>query len=591
MRHGTTGTREWGGGAIAPEKMLFMMLLWLLPASAFAFQQTFTFLSRSQLSFRVPSLCAMRLDELHHPFEKELNEIPASQYPFPKMPSQLFVSLAESQMELLAHSIASTESFDSKIKSMALYLPQENTKTGQLEFLPGVLYPHPSTERVFIASDADAGIAPTVPQTLTTLPGFAHATSLIPRYPMVTSAEAGVGKPEEVMCDPRTRASALSVPLFSGAQTVGVLLVWPRGGTTWTEREKEQVSRAAQSLSLALSMDIERKALQVQTDKFRDALSDSLHQVKNPLQALRTYGKLLQRKIADVDMNEVRLGQIPQLLALAEHLMEQSDRVIDLMTPMDSIVNTLERKPLALSPYQQPKISENMALTPWQPPTRSYFEFSRNETVLDTVDFHLENFLTPVVSALGEYYFASPPLPPQPTLVGDIHMEMAFIRDVLDPIISGYEAIASERRIGFQVIEDVDELPGVMVCPRSLQEAVSNVLDNALKYVTLPKSGSPFASNPSPQVRVHFRAMENPPGVSIRIEDNGPGVPKDDEEAIFQRGFRSASTSIVQGTGIGLDISLALLQRMGGRLSLARPESGSLGGTAFEFNLFRRPCQ
>jgi signal transduction histidine kinase len=557
----------------------------------FAFQNGFGFpLSTFRLSSRYSSLRAMRPDELHTPFKDEINGQPISLSPFPKMPSELFVSLAQSQMELLAHSMVSTDSFDSKIKSMALYLPQENIKTGQLEFLPGVLYPHPSTERVFIANDASAGIAPALPQMLTKLPGFANATSLLPRYPMVTSADAGVGKPEEVMCDPRTRASALSVPLFSGSHTVGVLLVWPRGGTTWSEAEKQQVSRAAQSLSLALSMDNERRALQVETDKFRDALSDSLHQVKNPLQALRTYGKLLQRKIADVDIEEVRFGEIPQLFALAEHLMVQSERVVDLMIPMDSIVNSLDRRPLALNPYPQTEISAHTALTPWQPPKqRSVMDFSRNETVVEALDFSREPLPTLATSLVVEYNFGSPPLPPQPTLVGDIVMEMAFIRDILDPILDGYAAIAAENGIDFQVIEDSTELPGVMVCPRSLQEAVSNVLDNALKYGALAKSGSPFTINHSPKIRVILRANEQPSGVSIRIEDNGPGIPEEDSEAIFRRGFRRLSTSQVDGTGVGLDISLALLQRMGGRLKLAPRVVDSLDGAAFEFTLFRNP--
>jgi hypothetical protein len=66
--------------------------------------------------------------------------------------------------------------------------------------------------------------------TFTKLPGFAHAMSLIPGYPMVSSAsdtKAGIGQAEEVMCDPISRNTALSVLLFFGSCIVGVLLVWP----------------------------------------------------------------------------------------------------------------------------------------------------------------------------------------------------------------------------------------------------------------------------------------------------------------------------------------------------------------------------
>ena len=129
------------------------------------------------------------------------------QRPFPLMPSQLFQELAASQLELLASSLSREDGRGRKTKSMALYLPQENSRTGQLEFLPAILYPPPSSERVFIASDSDSGRAPTMPRTLTKLPGFAHATSLLPGYPMVFMSsssdleESGAGLVEEVLCD------------------------------------------------------------------------------------------------------------------------------------------------------------------------------------------------------------------------------------------------------------------------------------------------------------------------------------------------------------------------------------------------------
>ena len=188
------------------------------------------------------------------------NEGPADQpqqySPIPVMPSQALQQLALSQLELLASSL--TTSGKSKVKSMALYLPQENVNTGQLEFLPAVRYPHPSSERIFIANEAESGVAPKLPRTLTTLPGFAHAASLLPGYPMVSSgSEAGVGVVEDVWCDVESRGgAALSVPLFSGSQTVGVLLVLPdvklAGESVWSTEDRQKVAQAAKSLSLAL---------------------------------------------------------------------------------------------------------------------------------------------------------------------------------------------------------------------------------------------------------------------------------------------------------------------------------------------------
>ena len=207
------------------------------------------------------------------------------QFPIPAMPSDNFRKMAQSQLELLASSLTRTDNPSvSKVQSMILYLPQENSYSGQLEFTPAILYPDPSTERVFIASDAASGQAPTLPKSLSKLPGFSSAPDLLPRYPMLAGGtDPGVGKAEEVLCDIRFKTSALSIPLLSGSATVGVLLVSPtvaldnKNSTThnansWTRRDKEQVSLAAQSLSMALRMDNERNTLMEQNNIFKPVI-------------------------------------------------------------------------------------------------------------------------------------------------------------------------------------------------------------------------------------------------------------------------------------------------------------------------------
>ena len=534
--------------------------------------------------------------------------------PIPSMPSPLFASLAQSQLELLAHSLTLSDSSHgkggastNKIKSMALYLPQENAKTGQLEFLPAVLYPPPSSDRVFIASDADSGVAPLLPKILTKLPGFAHATSLIPGYPMVSSSsdsDSAVGEAEEVMCDPITKNTAISVPLFSGSQTVGVLLVWPsvhakrEGASVWTEQDRKQVSRAAQSLSLALSMDTERSVLKEQTKYFRETLSNSLHQVKNPLQALRTYGKLLQQRIAN---NGYQGEQTPQLLNLAQQLSVQSDRVVDLLLPMDTLVDESGPPLHLLAPSKEPE--RTAALTRWQgsnEAARGRIPWANHTVEYSNEYMHDNNRRSRLHSVTSSSEISSDrdsvakqeDAPRSPTFSASDEMEMAFIQDVLEPILSGFGAIASEKGVDFHVIQEDDELPGITVSPKSLQEAVSNVIDNAFKYAVLPKPECVFTRNPSPRVSVRLSANQKPlaPGVTILVEDNGPGIANEERNEIFQRGFRSESTSSIGGSGIGLDISRSMITQMGGLIEVAQDdESISLDGAAMKIVLFRNP--
>lgn len=577
------------------------------------------------------------------------------------MPSPLFQDLALSQLELLASSLLwkeeddndddrccgtnRTSSTSSKIKSLAVYLPQENARTGQLEFLPAVVFPNPHTERIFIASDSDSGVAPEFLPTLTMLlPGFARATSLLPGYPMLLlqeSNDAGVGFVEEVGVWGGGNGTALSVPLLAGTQTVGVLLVSPvlrrrrpgrqqqqrstttstRSSSMWSEYDRQQVARAAKSLSLALSLDNERTAARIQNQHVRDALSDSLHQFKNPLQALRTYGKLLQRRMAVVDGPDTTGKKTTTTLELAEHLLAQSERLVERLKPVDAIVDSMlamtptrgdERPLLALKPV------EAKALVPWKK--------ARDPS---PIVWHIRNDVTtePLPLRRGEKIIPSTRtmlMPDEPAttrmrsttrmetpskvssifLNGSLKLEMSFVSDVLTPVFSVFRDIATERGIFFTVDDEFDdELPGVLVCRQALQEVVINLLDNAFIYST-PGPFDSAASSPSrnPHVRVrlfpnqyrgvHTTSTNVQPGVTILVEDNGPGIIEQDREKVFVRGYRSPLTSeIANGSGIGLDIAQSLSTAMGATLRVVdnRSYANSLSGAIVEFVLFRKP--
>eukprot|EP00977_Amphora_coffeiformis_P005383 scaffold1147_cov172-Amphora_coffeaeformis.AAC.12 len=550
---------------------------------------------------------------------------PTPERPTPAMPSSLFQDLAQSQFELLAaalvtqeprHPSSSTTSTTSKVKSIALYLPQENSISGQLEFIPAVLYPPPSRDRVFIASGAESGRAPTIPRTLTTLPGFSQARSLLPGYPMVQSGDvAGVGAVEEVFCAvDGTGAGALSVPLFAGSQTTGVLLVYPsvkplKGQTSvWAAADRDQVARAAKTLSLALSMDAERAASEQRQQLFAEALSDSLHQVKNPLQALRTYGKLLQQRIADVD-GDIGGGRgTRQLLELTDHLMVQGDRLTARLQPMDAMIDEYAEssRQLALMPAMGLNATST-SISRWTTPLLPYQNDTKTTSAMVAAD---ELNAAAVGRTTGKGGSSSPSLSSPPSsafvqssssftsslsILGDFECGMTFVSDVLASTFESFRAIAQDQNVKF-IIEEAADLPGVQANADALQEAVSNVIDNAIKYVKLSKPGSRKTANPRPRVRVRLFANKVPDdsGVTILVEDNGPGISAEGQESIFLRGYRDPSTQQLDGSGIGLHIARELIRKMGGTLQIVKPDENTtdaLNGARFQFQLYRKPKQ
>ncbi len=89
-----------------------------------------------------------------------------------------------------------------------------------------------------------------------------------------------------------------------------------------------------------------------------------------------------------------------------------------------------------------------------------------------------------------------------------------------------------------------------------------NLVDNALKYT--PAGGS---------VDVELRA--SPVGVTLAVEDSGPGISPEERERVFNRFYRVPGSS-AGGSGLGLAIIKAIAERHGARLVLA--QSARLGG-------------
>jgi signal transduction histidine kinase len=104
-----------------------------------------------------------------------------------------------------------------------------------------------------------------------------------------------------------------------------------------------------------------------------------------------------------------------------------------------------------------------------------------------------------------------------------------------------------------------------------LQQVLMNLLSNAAKF--LPREGG----------RVDLRLRMDDAGVTVEVQDNGPGVPPDHQSLIFEK-FRQGgdATNRPQGTGLGLPISRRIIEHFGGRMWL-RSEPGH--GACFAFFL------
>ncbi|MCJ2069037.1 ATP-binding protein [Methylobacterium sp. J-030] len=99
--------------------------------------------------------------------------------------------------------------------------------------------------------------------------------------------------------------------------------------------------------------------------------------------------------------------------------------------------------------------------------------------------------------------------------------------------------------------------------PEELQRAVTNLVDNAVKY--------------GDRAEVHMEASAR--GVRVCVRDGGPGIPEAEREAMLQpfvRGDRARNLNEARGFGLGLSIVQAIVEAHDGRLMLENVRGGGL---------------
>ncbi len=143
---------------------------------------------------------------------------------------------------------------------------------------------------------------------------------------------------------------------------------------------------------------------------------------------------------------------------------------------------------------------------------------------------------------------------------GEIVPRLAQVR--IDEIVAN--AVSRLRRPAEIRTALPDDLPTVSSDPALLEQALFNVLDNAVKYAReLP--------------RIAVAASVCDARLLLRIEDRGIGISPVDLPHVFDSFYRARfGDRIAAGTGLGLAIARGLIEAMGGRISAASPRDDRL---------------
>jgi signal transduction histidine kinase len=486
--------------------------------------------------------------------------------------SSEFIALCRVQLRLLADGLGATLSI--------VYITKELDSGGESKLLPVAIYPETEatrSETLQIAARSDLPI----PDEMTAQTGEkSTVTESIPRSAQnqpqglnssVTAELASLFPyPDRQLASDRDRQITTLVPpkpaerstedvsasnrhqillpLVSEGTILG-LLVTTRETQPWNVAEEAEIQNIAQTIALAGILDrrqnwLARELKQQQQLQLQqqDLMHNLLHQLRNPLTAIRTFGKLLIKRLHLEDRNH----------GVANSIVRESDRLQELLTHLESAIDI-------------PAISSR------------------------------EDRFKPLPAGCDEPVARSANL-----LLPDaaFRIESCQLTDVLDPLIDSAEAISQERNLIFYT-HIPRNLPLVQAHPAALREVLSNLIDNALKYT--PSGGeidldielvNTSLVGVSSVLGGNERSDRNQSAIlpnlepqahlQICIRDTGVGIPPQDLERLFTRHYRGVQAQgSIAGTGLGLAIAKELVTHMHGKLDVASPPPGSDRGTEF----------
>lgn len=144
-----------------------------------------------------------------------------------------------------------------------------------------------------------------------------------------------------------------------------------------------------------------------------------------------------------------------------------------------------------------------------------------------------------------------------------IRQTQVSLKKILHSAVNSVYMKAYDRRISISVDEFEDA--EVFLDFRWTQEALANILDNAVKY-----------SEPGTAVEIRVRPMFS--HYLLEIEDEGIGIKKEEMHRIFQRFYRGRSQKIqeTEGSGVGLYLARKIIEAQKGTICVKKGQKGSL---------------
>ena len=505
-----------------------------------------------------------------------------------------------------------------KVSRAAVYMRREDPATGMLEFFPVAVWPE--TQDVWVVGDNQPASIPDFAM----LPGGTPAETLLPSYPFLQSTGGEGGGPTRSYLATTLADAGLSMPLVYNGVVLGVLAVWCDASAEraeWSDGQRHVLEQVARTLAIAAVLEQQAEsrgggaaagsgrgsassrgargsaaaaAAAVDGDgafggfgsEFGDSdeglaseqadvvlrevqrmLHMSVHQLSSPLSAVRTLSKLLLRRLDDDSLSR----------EVAKDILLQSERLEELLHPVSRLASQL---PVATTPAPSSAAAggadgaaaaddddgdggDSVPLAAMPPATEPLAPPAVPPAAPSGAPLQTYAYDEDVPS----WWTAGAP-PPVPSGRPAGRAALCFPDDVLRPVASLTEGLAREAGVAFAASID-PELPGTRVPQAALREAISNLIDNALKYCE-PVDGT-LRVGGRREMGLCCRWDEERQRILICVWNSAPPLSDAELDAAFEWGERGQAAlrkEGVGGSGYGLHIVQQLVALMGGEVEL-----------------------
>mgnify|MGYP003406540054 FL=1 len=324
-----------------------------------------------------------------------------------------FATLCQSQLSLLSHGLGAVWS--------VIYLTENISEDQQTKLFPFAIYPQTGNQSFW-------ELPPIKLAEIWQASQSNFLAQLLPNYLTSQIETQAADNPQLELA----KTKQLILPLIHQETFIG-LLVTGREDREWQAHEHQQVEEIARTIAIARFIELQYSWTQnelLRQENLRriehDRLDNLLHQLRNPLTALRTFGRLLIKRILPNDPN----GK------LAQSILAQSDRFQALLEQFEA---------------------ESAQITEFNPVNNSLPLLEATPKNIDQSSFLL------------------------PSSTEQLHP--VDLSQIFEPLLNTAQAIATERNI-----ELVNHLPAIIPSVvgdlAALREIFNNLLDNALKYTT-----------------------------------------------------------------------------------------------------------